>query len=80
MKTLLKNASLLDANYDGQQFDVLVEDGEILAVGKDVSRFDREIDLSGYTLLPGFIDAHVHVAMKDDHFPDEALLAWEATE
>lgn len=76
MKTLLKNASLLDANYDGQQFDVLVEDGEILAVGKDVSRFDREIDLSGYTLLPGFIDAHVHVAMKDDHFPDEALLAW----
>lgn len=76
MKTLLKNGTLLDANYDNQPLDVLVEDGRILAVGEGLSGADAEIDLSGCTLLPGFIDAHVHVAMKDDHFPEEALLAW----
>ena len=76
MKTLLKNGTLLDANYENQKLDVLVEDGKILAVGEELSGADTEIDLSGCTLLPGFIDAHVHVAMKDDHFPEEALLAW----
>lgn len=76
MKTKLKHASLLDANYTGQCLDVLVEDDRIIAVGEALPAGDAEIDLTGYTLLPGFIDAHVHVAMKDDHFPEEALLAW----
>lgn len=76
MKTLLKNARLLDAQYTGQQLDVLVEGRTIGAIGAGLTGADREIDLAGCTLLPGFIDAHVHVAMKDDHFPEEALLAW----
>ena len=76
MKTLLKNAVLLDANYSGEALDVLVDGRTIAAIGTELSGADEVIDLSGCTLLPGFIDAHVHVAMKDDHFTDVALLAW----
>lgn len=76
MKIRLKNARLLDAHYAGQRLDILVDGRTIAEIGTDLTGADTEIDLDGYTLLPGFIDAHVHVAMKDDHFPDEALLAW----
>ena len=43
---------------------VLVEDGRIAAVGADIAvpQGAHVIDLSGKTLLPGFIDAHVHLA------------------
>lgn len=75
MGILLKNAVLLDANYDNAPLDVLVEGREIKAIGKGLSA-EKEIDLTGYTLLPGFIDAHIHVATKEGFFPDEALLAW----
>jgi imidazolonepropionase-like amidohydrolase len=42
---------------------VLVEDGRIRAVGKDVKipPQARVMDLSRHTVLPGFIDAHVHL-------------------
>ncbi len=76
MKTLLKHAALLDASYQGEIFDVLVENDKIFAIGKDLPMGDSVIDLAGYTLLPGFIDAHIHVATKEDCFPDEPLLAW----
>lgn len=41
---------------------VIVEDNLIKAVGKDVSipAGAKQIDCSGKTLLPGFIDAHAH--------------------
>ncbi len=47
---------------------VLVDAGRIPRVGRDAevrSRMPataREIDLRGHTLLPGFVDAHVHLA------------------
>lgn len=44
---------------------MVVEKGRIVAIGEDISisGFDsaRVIDLSGQTILPGFIDSHVHV-------------------
>lgn len=58
---VLKGARLLDCYYNGQVLDVLVEDGVIAAIGKDLAG-DTVIDLSGCTLMPGMIDAHVHVA------------------
>ncbi len=76
MKTLLKNAVLLDRDHENQPLDVLVEDGHIASVGENLDGGDQIVDLSGWTLLPGFIDAHVHVAMHDDHFTDETLTAW----
>lgn len=75
MAMLLKNAVLLDANYDNAPLDILVEGDKILQVGTGLTA-EQEIDLTGYTVLPGFIDAHIHVATKEGYFPDEALLAW----
>jgi N-acetylglucosamine-6-phosphate deacetylase len=46
---------------------VLVSDGRIAAVGDiNPSRATDEIDLSGTTLLPGFIDVHIHGAVGID--------------
>lgn len=75
MAMLLKNAVLLDANYDNVPLDILVEGDKILQVGTGLTA-EQEIDLTGYTILPGFIDAHIHVATKEGEFSDEALLAW----
>lgn len=49
--------------------DVLVEDGVIVAVGDDVRREPAAddaivLDLAGRTLLPGLIDAHVHLTLS----------------
>lgn len=44
-----------------QEVDVAVEDGLIAEVGPGLSG-DKEIDVVGRALLPGFIDCHVHVA------------------
>ena len=40
--------------------DIVVEDGQILEVGAGLDG-DEQIDVAGLTVLPGFIDCHVHV-------------------
>ena len=62
MKTLFKNGTIYDgsgsAPYVG---DVLIEDDRILEVGGTIdSAADRVVDLSGYQICPGLIDAHSH--------------------
>ena len=51
--------------------DVLIRDGEIAAVGRDLSASAEEIiDGEGCIVLPGFIDGHRHLwhsAMKNYH-------------
>ncbi len=71
---LLTGARLLDAQYNGEVLDVLVQDGRILAVGEDLQG-DELIDLTGYTLMPGLIDAHVHVA-SNTGYNLELLASW----
>ena len=71
--TVLKGAKLLDAGHNGEVLDVLVQDGMIVAVGENLSG-DEVIDLTGYTLLPGLIDAHVHVAGSS--YSLELLAQW----
>lgn len=76
MTYLLKNARLLDAEYDHAPLDILVDSETITAVGPDLGPADQVLDLSGYTLLPGFVDAHVHVAVDDRAFKADAVQAW----
>jgi imidazolonepropionase-like amidohydrolase len=42
---------------------IVITDGKITAVGKDVAApaGAEQIDLSNYTVLPGFVDAHIHI-------------------
>ncbi len=42
---------------------VVITDGKVTAVGEEVPVPDgaEQIDLSRYTVLPGFVDAHIHI-------------------
>lgn len=62
MKTLFRNATIYDGTgskpYVGS---LLMEDDRILAVGPDLAQeADEIVDLTGYQLCPGLIDAHSH--------------------
>src|SRR5947208_2377242 len=61
---LLKNAKVVlpDREVDA---DVLVEAGRIAAIGDSLDATEQ-IDLTGTTLLPGFIDVHIHGAVGVD--------------
>jgi imidazolonepropionase-like amidohydrolase len=61
---LFTNASIVDGSAPerGEPMQVRVEDGIIREVGKSVPAGTAEVvDLRGRTLMPGLIDAHVHV-------------------
>ena len=64
MTTLLKNARVVlpDREVDA---DVLVREGRIAAIGEGLDAAEQ-IDLAGATLLPGFIDVHIHGAVGVD--------------
>lgn len=73
---VLKAAHLFDG-VSGRLIDngqVIVEGGTIVAVGQNLSLPDgaRVVDLGDATLLPGFIDAHVHLTlqMSDNWYKD----------
>jgi imidazolonepropionase-like amidohydrolase len=71
---VLKGATLLDAQHNGVVLDVLVQNGIIVDVGPDLTG-DETIDLTGYTLMPGLIDSHVHVASSSG-YNMELLETW----
>lgn len=64
MSLLLRNARLLDVlTGDYQEADLRCADGRIAEVGTRLTAPDdvRTVDLAGSHVLPGLIDAHVHV-------------------
>ena len=72
MKILLKHANI----YGGDTADILVEDGKITGIGSFDSA-DEIHDMSGYAaVLPGVIDAHMHIVTGDIEYNDRALRAW----
>lgn len=64
MRRLIKGGRLV-TEIDSYDSDVLVEDGRIAAVGRDlpVPAGCEVFDASGKRVLPGAIDSHVHVAL-----------------
>jgi N-acetylglucosamine-6-phosphate deacetylase len=61
-ETLLRNARIVLPERILRQGDLLIKDGRIAALSDSKSSPDsvNEINLSGCTLFPGFIDVHIH--------------------
>jgi beta-aspartyl-dipeptidase (metallo-type) len=62
---LLRNAELFDPSPVGRR-DVLVGGGRVLAIAKRIDSLPaqlqvEEVDVGGARLVPGLVDAHVHV-------------------
>lgn len=61
MKTLLKNAKVVDAHsaHNGKTVDLLIENGIISRIGNNLTASDAQtIDLGGACIAPGFVDLH----------------------
>lgn len=62
---LIKNATVHDAVHEqAYEADILIRDGKIAAIGKDLATADEEIiDATGMQAYPGFVDAHSHLGL-----------------
>jgi imidazolonepropionase-like amidohydrolase len=77
MRYLLKNATIVDTSGRRDNVHVLVEGKKILKVSKEEVNIPAiEYDLSGYTLMPGFINTHVHLMDCYDGFNEDKLKKW----
>lgn len=56
---------------------IVVRDGRIVAIGSGIpASVDADVvDLSGYSVMPGLVDAHTHLAMTMHRGQDNALYA-----
>lgn len=63
---LLQNATLVLPDRTLEHGSILVEDGYISSIDESRVTGAEAIDLSGMTLLPGFIDVHIHGAVGVD--------------
>lgn len=68
MRIRLKNAVIVPCLGDGRvhEGELIIEDGRIVEVheGQSSSQADETRDLSGKTVLPGFIDLHAHLSFR----------------
>lgn len=74
--TIFRNVDVFDGSRMIRRTNVLVRDGMIRAIGADVTAPEgaQTIDGKGKTLLPGFIDAHIHLGIFGaDQFLRDAL-------
>jgi len=74
---IFENARIVDGTADrpSEPVQVLVEGGSIHEVEKNIaSASAQRIDLSGKTLMPGLIDAHVHVVASTADLGQNGML------
>lgn len=77
MRCLLKNATIVDTNGERQSVHILTEGKKIIKISKiaiDIPAM--EYDLTGYTVMPGFINTHVHLMDCFDGFNNDKLKQW----
>jgi predicted amidohydrolase YtcJ len=63
MKTRYVNGTFYSMNEEKDTFSSLItENGVIIAINDVLAPVDRTIDCHGGMILPGFVDAHLHIA------------------
>ncbi len=62
---ILKNAQLVNENFDLVQADLETEGENISRIGPGLSG-GEEVDCAGCTLVPGFVDIHIHGCVGGD--------------
>lgn len=60
MKLLLKGGTLVLKEGEASA-DILIENGKIAKIGKDIAEGSKTLDVTGKHVFPGFIDMHVHL-------------------
>lgn len=65
---IFRGASYLDGDFQLVSGDIEIDNGRILRVGKELPSTQEElvIDSKGYTIVPGFVDIHIHGCMGAD--------------
>ena len=74
---VLHNIKIWDGNNERQEDALLIENGKIVALGEaaDFREHNNHRDMAGLSVLPGLIDAHVHLELNpDDAKPPEKTL------
>ena len=68
-RLLIRGGIVVDGiGHEPHPADVVLEHGRIVAVGPGLDG-DTEIDASGHTVYPGFIDCHVHFMLDGNLDP-----------
>ncbi len=76
----LKNVRILTMQQDKviEHGTIIIKDGRITAVGPanttSISAGIKTLDLSGATVLPGFIDLHLHMRVPPNVFPQQSWM------
>ncbi len=65
---IFRGVSYLNGEFQLVSGDIEIEDGRILRVGEKLSSQGEElvIESEGYTIVPGFVDIHIHGCMGAD--------------
>ena len=64
---VLRHGRVIDGMGNPARFeDVAVKDGRVAAVGRIAGHGDREVDVQGLVIAPGFIDVHTHAEDIDE--------------
>ena len=68
---IIRNGSILDGTgSEAIVCDIAVKDGVIAKIGTNLSGAQQEIDATGLTVTPGFIDSHSHADNAIVKFPE----------
>lgn len=70
---LIKNAKILDIDKKKEILaDILIKDGKIVEVGRNISNDSAQIlDVEGKYLFPGLIDVHAHLREPGEEYKED---------
>ncbi len=57
---ILKNAEVMNKDFELIKANIEIENGKIIAVGRGLNTSGEAIDLDGALVVPGFVDIHTH--------------------